>query len=319
MKKNYLLLVLFFTFFMANYSNAQETVTSTIMDVNDDAEEYVKVEYDSKNKYHDGQVDIKSNDLEMCLDQTSSKTLYQLVGMRFYVDVPKGAEITNAFIQFTSGKHYYKDVTIIFHGEAADNAEAFQETDNNISGRPVTTTSVSWQPGEWNKDEVLDAEKTPDLSSIIQEIVNRDGWKKGNSLVITVSGDLDAEKAHTRLAHAYPEDPDYLQEDKLPKLTIEFKSSSVTGINDIELLNSVSNQPNPFSSSTDIVFNLAQADNVKVVIYDMANKEVAVLADKLFYSGKNIVTWNAGNVAGGLYVAKIQTSVSTKSIKLLKK
>jgi hypothetical protein len=315
MKKINLLLVLSFCLFVAHYASAQKTVTSTILEVSDDAEEFVKVDAGDKRV---GQVDIKSADLEFCLDQTSSKTLYQLVGMRFFIDIPKKAEITNAFIQFTCGKHYYKDVTITFHGEAADAGAKFEETDNNISSRSTTTASVAWQPGEWNKDEALDAEKTPDLSSIIQEVINRDGWQKGNSLVIIVSGDLEAEYKHTRNAYAYPEDENYLFPDKLPKLTIEYNDPA-TGIADVEVLSLVSNSPNPFTSSTDIVFNLAQAENVKIVIYDMSNKEVEVLADNLYYSGENIVTWNAGNVASGLYIAKIQTAGFTKTIKLLKK
>ncbi len=316
MKKINLLLVLSFCLFVANYASAQKTVTSTILDVTDDAEEFVKVVAGDK---HDGQVDTKSADLELCLDQTSSKTLYQLVGMRFqFIDIPKDAEITNAFIQFTCGKHYYKDVTIAFQCEATDNAATFQETDNNISSRTTTTASVSWQPGEWILDDALDAEKTPDLSSIIQEVINRDGWQKGNSIVITVSGDVDADYKHTRNAYAYPEDADYLYPEKLPKLTIEY-NDTFTGLSDVEVLNLVSNNPNPFINSTDIVFNLTQAENVKIVIYDMSNKEVAVLADNFYYSGGNIVTWNAENVASGLYIAKIQTASSTKSIKLLKK
>ena len=68
------------------------------------------------------------------------------------------------------------------------NAGTFAGNKSNITSRPRTDASVSWSPAPWTT--VGDAgpdQRTPDIASVIQEIVDQPGWSKDNSLVIIMS------------------------------------------------------------------------------------------------------------------------------------
>ncbi len=131
-------------------------------------------------------VDLTSSDLELVEDLGFT----QMVGMRFTnITVPNGASITSAWIQFKTDETQSGGISLSIRGEASDDALTFFDANSNISSRALTTASITWSPGPWNSvGEEGPKQQTPDLSSIIQEIVNRPGWASGNSLVIIISG-----------------------------------------------------------------------------------------------------------------------------------
>ena len=53
----------------------------------------------------------------------------------------------------------------------------------------MTTAWVAWSPPDWNSVGVAGPDqRTPDLSEIIQEIVDRTDWSPGNAIVIVITG-----------------------------------------------------------------------------------------------------------------------------------
>jgi len=115
----------------------------------------------------------------------------QLIGLRFQgLDIPVGATITEAYLQFTTGDNSNIDPSnLTFHGEATDNPGSFQNSSNDISNRPLTSASANWTPPNWNTiGEAGSAQQTIDLSAIVQEVVDRPGYASGNSIVFIVSG-----------------------------------------------------------------------------------------------------------------------------------
>jgi len=138
---------------------------------------------------------LTSTDLEMANDQGR----LQAVGMRFTgVNIPQGATIQNAYIQFQSEDLTSDVATLTIHGESADNAATFTDVDANISSRVTTFASTPWSPEPWL---IVGAagpdQQTPKISTVIQEIVNRAGWSSSNSLVLIVNG------MGTRVAESY--------------------------------------------------------------------------------------------------------------------
>lgn len=102
-------------------------------------------------------------------------------GWRFTgINVPKGATITAAYMQLCPQYTYPAGGSYTIQGEASDNAAAFADSANNISSRSKTSASAAWAPGAWTQFVYVN---TPDLKSIVQEIVNRSGWVSGNSMV----------------------------------------------------------------------------------------------------------------------------------------
>jgi parallel beta helix pectate lyase-like protein/K319-like protein len=150
------------------------TVDRRIATGSDDAEESAS-----------GSLSLASTDIELVFDISSNQT----VGLRFTnVAIPPGASISRAYVQFEADEVQSEPTDLAIHAQAADNPGTFSFTDK-VSSRPRTAASTSWAPVEW--DLVAEAgpmQRTPDLSAVIQEVVNRPGWASGNAIVIIVTG-----------------------------------------------------------------------------------------------------------------------------------
>jgi Secretion system C-terminal sorting domain len=161
-----------------------ETVTTCVAVNNtlDDAEENLAT----------GEVSTSSGDLELVLDgpPPTGPFINQVVGIRFNgLNIPKGATITHVTIQFTAdASEDVNPCNLNIRGEASDNAAAFATINSNISNRPVTNTSLLWSPPNWNVGENGAAQQTNDLSAVLQEIIDRDGYATGNSIAIIIDG-----------------------------------------------------------------------------------------------------------------------------------
>jgi hypothetical protein len=156
-----------------------------------------------------GSVGLGSSDLELTQESTQ-----QTVGMRFNgIAVPPGATVTSAWIQFQVDETDSQATSLTIQAEAADNPPTFSSS-ANISSRPRTVEAVQWSPPAWNTTgEAGPDQQTPDLSAVIQEVVNLSGWTSGNSLAVIITG------TGKRVAEAYDGDSS-----GAPLLHIEFST-----------------------------------------------------------------------------------------------
>jgi len=171
--------ILLFTLFLmgAMVLSAQTTITSQVAQDNDDAEERVS----------NGNMSLGSSDLELISDGGTN----QLVGIRFLnINIPQGTTILSASIQFTTDQTDTGSTSVTIRGEDIDNANVFSGSDYNISNRTLTSASVAWNNiPAWNTVGQSGADQqTPDITTIVQEIVNRGGWSSGNALAFVFSG-----------------------------------------------------------------------------------------------------------------------------------
>jgi hypothetical protein len=126
----------------------------------------------------------------------------QIVGLRFAgVGVPAGAAITRAELRFTAAQPSLVPSTLTITAEASDDATEFSPASRDLSARSGTSTAVSWSPPPWTTGESGPAQRTPDLSAVIQEIVDRPGWNSGNAIAVLITG------SGQRHASAHDHDP----------------------------------------------------------------------------------------------------------------
>jgi hypothetical protein len=121
------------------------------------------------------------------------------VGLRFPdVNIPAGATIEVARVQFQASDTTDAATTLRIYGERDVTPATFAETFNNLSARTKTTAYVNWSSVQaWQQDAFYE---TPNIAAVIQEIVRRPGWVAGNSLVLLIrSENLNGE----RRAHAH--------------------------------------------------------------------------------------------------------------------
>ncbi len=79
------------------------------------------------------------------------------------------------------------------------------------------------------------------------------------------------------------------------------------------------NYPNPFNPATTIGFHLPAVSRVRLAVYDLLGRTVAVLIDDVRPAGSHAVSWNASGIASGIYFYTLHagTFVSTKKLLLL--
>jgi hypothetical protein len=143
-----------------------------------------------------GSVSLTSSDLELVNDGATNN---QKVGIRFTgIDVPSGAVITNAYLQFQTDEVGSAATSLLVRGEDVDNAAAFTTVKNNVSARLTTDASAAWTPPAWPTiDQAGLAQRTPDLAAVVQEIVDRPGWLAGHAMDFIITG------TGTRTARAF--------------------------------------------------------------------------------------------------------------------
>jgi len=142
-----------------------------------------------------GWVSLTSSDLELIADYSN----IQVVGLRFNsLSIPKSATITNAYIQFTVDEIKTDSTSLTIAGELSGDAPVFVSRFGDIRSRIKTSASIPWSPSPWSTvgEYGLD-QQTPDISIIIQEIIDQPEWMSSNSMVFIFSG------SGTRTAKAY--------------------------------------------------------------------------------------------------------------------
>jgi hypothetical protein len=80
------------------------------------------------------------------------------------------------------------------------------------------------------------------------------------------------------------------------------------------------NYPNPFNPTTVVSWQQPVVSSVKLAIYDLLGREVAVLVDGVLEPGKHSVPWNASGLASGVYTCRIEAGgfVVAKKMMLIK-
>ncbi len=145
----------------------------------------------------------------------------QTIGLRFEdVRIPQGQGIKSAVLEFVPVEDGSGAVKLEIKGQNSDDSPAFAETNNNISSRPTTLNSVQWNApaGEWREGI---AQTSPDLTAIVQEIVDRPGWCGGNALTFVISDQVSGGPRNTA---SFDGDPSLA-----PLLRIDFDTTRPPG------------------------------------------------------------------------------------------
>ncbi len=178
--------------------NPETTLSQRIAAASDDAEQ------EGPTGTTPNRMWLDSSDIELVSDFGSPTAGVQQVGLRFTgMNIPVGATITNAYLVFRAvsadSPMTNSDATnLTVHGQLTGNASTFTSTSGNISSRALTGASTAWSPTAWTTG--LDY-NSPDITSVIQEIVDQGTWASGNALALIISG-----TGH-RAAQSYDSDP----------------------------------------------------------------------------------------------------------------
>ncbi len=169
---------------------------------NDDAEETVV----------GGGMSRGSSDLELGYEGAFDPGNLQIIGVRFTgVSIPKGVAIKKAWVQFAAddinNDYHLPPVSLIVEGELSPDPVDFSSGNPNISSRATTTASEVWDIPLWGVVRAAGPdERTADISSIIQEIIDQDGWAAGNAMVVLFRDNPDNPSQGCRESEAFDGD-----------------------------------------------------------------------------------------------------------------
>ncbi len=87
--------------------------------------------------------------------------------------------------------------------------------------------------------------------------------------------------------------------------------------NEVPHTYSILQYPNPFNPTTTFEFALPHSGFVSLKIYNILGEEVSTLVSEKLTAGKYNYEWDAGNLASGIYVYRIQAGDFTQTKKLI--
>lgn len=140
----------------------------------------------------------------------------QIVGVRFQnMEIPANATITSATLEFEVDSTNSAATSLTINGEASGNPSTFLSTSGNISGRATTTSSVTWSslPDAAVNQKLV----SPDIKTIVQELVDRGDWASGNAMAFIISG------SGTKNVESYDSEPA-----AAPLLRVKYSANTAT-------------------------------------------------------------------------------------------
>jgi hypothetical protein len=119
------------------------------------------------------------------------------------VEIEQGATVTSASIRLVSDGNYsvpseYSEVFARIYAVDQDDVNA-PNNKTELLAYPWTTAYTAWTIGTTTVNEFFN---TPDISSVVQEVVNRPGWQSGNAIQFLINapgttGDANAREFYT--------------------------------------------------------------------------------------------------------------------------
>jgi hypothetical protein len=101
--------------------------------------------------------------------------------MRFTgINLPQGSKILSARLTVRSANS--RGIYAVVQAEATGNAASFLQGDRLVSALSLTDAFVDWRWSYFSGSQCL----SPDLSQVIQEIVDRPDWTSGNAIAIVL-------------------------------------------------------------------------------------------------------------------------------------
>ncbi len=184
--------------------NMSVTISQPIINANDDVEE----------NGTNGSINFSSGDLDMVYDEDNTTLVYN-IGLRFQdLQVPFGAIISNAYIQFTADEASSASANFSISIEDNTNSPAISNNTFNLSNRNFLNTQINWNNvSAWNNvGDSGAAQRTSNLSPLLNSIISKQGWSSGNALTFMIQG------SGSRTADSYDG-----SEENAPRLVITYQ------------------------------------------------------------------------------------------------
>jgi hypothetical protein len=291
---------------VAKDNEGAETVETIFIEVKDESltefEVRITTGNDDAEEAESGALYLTSSDIELVYDSYQSSG-NQTVGLRFNnISVPAEAVVRKAYIQFSVDETNDEVTNLLIQGEASPNPGTFTTATSDISSRQATSSNVNWTPQSWTAiGDIGSEQRTPDLTPIVQEIVNQGQWNSDQSMVFIITG------TGVRTAESY--------EGSAPDaalLHISYETDLVTSANVASLDQVIE------------VYPTRTADQVWLnnKLHETYSYQVSNTQGHVFDQGKAAAGTSTAiqlrNLAPGLYIIRVHNGAEAKTYTVIK-
>ncbi len=163
-----------------------------------------------------GNMSLYSGDLEFPEETNGDENT---IGLRYTgINLVEDTVINSAYLDFYPDASDSGTIYTRIYGELHENSPAFGTGNSDISGRTKTTAYVDWTiSSSWSQNTRSAATVSPNLASIVQEIVNQEQWESGDSIVFIIERLQNSSQREGK-----PHDDDDWNDDNTTELTINW-------------------------------------------------------------------------------------------------
>lgn len=143
---------------------------------------------DAEHNLSNGDVTMSGSTLSLGYDGSTK----QAVGIRFTnIDLPKNAEIASAYLEFTAKGSTNSTSSFVIHAESSDNPGTYSSS-RKPNGLSALGTTVNWTSvPNWTGGQQY---RSPDISSLVQDLVDRAGWNRGNAMSFIIKTSVNGSR-----------------------------------------------------------------------------------------------------------------------------
>ena len=238
------------------------------------------------------------------------------------VGTAAGKIIDSAFVYLTAyGNSGSSGVNIRIAANDTINAQSISSNRNIELGKALTTATVNWNSiPNWSDGIIY---RSPDIKTVVQEWADLPGHNGIADALLLFFNNNSSSTNGRRVFSQWDYVSSGIQGNEKPKLVIYYSAGlpKIAGNNEIEIVPEeyelYQNYPNPFNPSTNIKFNLPEAGNVRLDIFNILGENVTTLIDEEMSAGTHNVIFDAGNLPSGIYIYRLQTNSFSQTKKML--
>lgn len=182
------------TYFSGHYIGLPDVITDFV-------EAVIASGVDDAHETKDGSV-FSYTGTNLRVEPTTNPSTGYDAGCRWIgINIPQGSTITQAHVEVQFPTNTRNSPKLTMYAHADDNSSDFA-TVQDINGRTKTSASVIWNADDLPINEYV---SSPDITALIQEVVDRPGWAGQAITILFISDIVDGEEA-TRFI-PYDSDP----------------------------------------------------------------------------------------------------------------
>ncbi len=161
-------------------------------------------------------------------------------------------------------------------------------------------------------------EVTPDGETVweyVSPVISTGPMTQGETIPATTRGTANNLFRATRYGPDYPglAGRDLTPGDPIELIPVAINENAAS----LQSFALLQNYPNPFNPSTQIRFRIEHAADVSLQIYNVRGQLVETVVSERLAAGEHAVTWEAGNMPGGLYFYRLSSGDFTDVRKMV--